>query len=132
MSDFSEHSLKHSLIYQKSIDIFRLTRRIAAYVTNDKDIQSMYLSSKKSDKYANSLILDSLGLVPKVAEFEIQQNPILKLKYAKSLQSFIDRLYSNCIKLERTKIYGKDFVKLLKKELKNLRKIHSLYVKSLL
>ena len=128
----SEYSLRQSVIYQKSIDIFRLTRSIAAYVTNEKNIQSMYMSTKESDRYANNLVMDSLGLVPKIAEIEIQQNPILKLKYAKSLQYFIDNLYKNCIKLEATKIHGKDFVRMLRKELILLKKIHSRYVKSLL
>jgi hypothetical protein len=132
MLDSTEYNLKRSLIYQKSIDIFRLTRSIASYVTNEKNIQSMYMSTKESDRYANSLVMDSLGLVPKIAEIEIQQNPILKLKYAKSLQYFIDNLYNNCIKLEGTKIQGKDFVKMLRKEIKNLREIHKHYVNSLL
>ena len=132
MSESSEYRLKKSLIYQKSIYIFHLSRRIAAYVTNDKDIQAMYLSKKESDKFANNLVMDSLGLVPKVAETEIQQNPVIKLKYAKSLQFFIDNLYANCLKLENTKINGKDFVKMLRKELILLKRIHRRYVNSLL
>jgi hypothetical protein len=132
MSESSEYNLKQSLIYQKSIDIFHLSRRIAAYVTNEKDIQSMYLSNKESDRFANNLVMDSLGLVPKIAETEIQENPMIKLKYAKSLQYFIDSLYTNCLKLESTKINGKDFVRMLRKELILLKRMHKRYVKSLL
>ena len=132
MENTVENSLSQSRIYQKSIEIFRLTRRVASYVTNDKDIHAMHVSKIKSDKYADSLVIDSLGLVPKVVETEIQQNPILKLKYAKSLQYIIDRLYSNCVKLENSKIQGKDFVCVLKKELKSLRKMHNLYLNSIL
>lgn len=132
MVDSKEYKLKRSKIYQKSIEIFRLTRRIAAYVTNDKSISSMYVSEIRSDRYADSLVMDSLGLVPKIAEAEIQQNPVLKLKYTKSLQYLIDRLYTNCVKLENSKIQGKDFVRLLRKELKSLRKMHRLYLNSML
>ncbi|WP_111706709.1 hypothetical protein [Lutibacter citreus] len=132
MPESPENRLKQSRIYQKSIDIFRLTRRIAAYVTNEKDINSMHISKLKSDRYADNLVMDSLGLVPKVAEAEIQQNPVLKLKYAMSLQYIIDRLYINCVKLEDSKIQGKDFVRLLRKELKSLRKMHRLYLNSML
>ena len=132
MFDSTEYNLKQSLIYQKSIEIFHLSRHIAAYVTNEKDIQSMYLSKKESDRFANSLVMDSLGLVPKIAETEIQQNPIIKLKYAKSLQFFIDSLYANCLKLENTKINGKDFVRMLRKELILFKRMHRRYVKSLL
>ena len=93
MQNNKGHNLNQSTIYQKSLDIFRLTRSIAAYVTNDKSINKMYLSKSTPDKYAHILVMDSLGLVPKIAETEIQENPKLKLKYAKSLQYFIDSLY---------------------------------------
>jgi len=132
MQNNKGHNLNQSTIYQKSLDIFRLTRSIAAYVTNDKSINKMYLSNSAPDKYAHILVMDSLGLVPKIAETEIQENPKLKLKYAKSLQYFIDSLYSNCVKLENTKIQGKDFVRLLRKELILLKRMHKRYVKSLL
>ncbi len=127
-----EQNLNKLVIYQKSIDIFKLSRRIAAYITNDKDILSMYRSSKKADKYANNLVMGALGLVPKIAETESQKNPKQKLRYAKSLRYFIDRIYKDCIKLENTKILGKDFVRLLRKELKALRKIHRSYVNSIM
>jgi hypothetical protein len=76
--------------------------------------------------------MNSLGLVPKIAETETQQNPILKLKYAKSLRYFIDSLYEDCLHLERTKINGIDFVRMLRKELILLRRMHKRYVNSLL
>lgn len=127
-----QRDLNQLVIYQKSLDIFKLSRRIASYITHDKDILSMYKSDKKADRYADSLVMDALGLVPQIAETENQKNPRLKLKYAKSLRSSIDRLYSNSIKLEKTKVQGKEFIKLLRKELKHLRKLHKLYVNSLL
>ncbi len=127
-----EQHLNQLVIYQKSLDIFKLARRIASYITNDKAMLSMYLSVNKIDKYADNLVMNAFGLVPKIVETECQENPYLKLKYAKSLRYFIDGLYQNCLQLEGTKIQGKDFVRLLRKELRHLRKIHKHYVKSLL
>jgi len=124
--------LNQLVIYQKSLYIFKLSRHIASYISNDKSVMAMYLSMNKIDKYADNLVMNALGLVPKIVETECQVNPYLKLKYAKSLRYFIDGLYQNCLQLESTKIQGKDFVKLLRKELKKLRIIHKHYVKSLL
>lgn len=132
MSTTYERNLNQLVIYKKSIDIFKLARRVAAYITDDKDIISMYRSGSKSDNYSDNLVMNAFRLVPKIAETESQENPKQKLKYAKSLRYYIDRLYKNCLQLENTKIQGKDFVKLLRKELKNLRKIHKKYVNSLL
>ena len=125
-------NLGQSIIYQKSIDVFKLSRSVASYITDDKDVISMYRSGDKSDNYADNLVMNAFRLVPKVVETETQESPTKKLKYAKSLRYFIDIIYQDCLKLERTKIQGKDFVRLLRNELKSLRKIHRLYVSSLL
>jgi hypothetical protein len=132
MYNSEEQNINQLVIYQKSLYIFKLARRITSYITNDKDILSMYMSDKRSYRYADNLLMNALGLVPKIVETECQENPRLKLKYAQSLRYFIDGLYQNCLQLESTKIQGKDFVRLLRKELRHLRKIHKHYVKSLL
>lgn len=132
MKNYQDNRLNHLNIYQKSLDIFNLSRRIASYITNDKSMLSMYNSAEKSDRYADSLVMNAFGLVPKIVETESEENPGLKLKYAKSLHYFIDVIYEDCLKLERTRIHGKDFVRMLRKELILLRRMHRRYVKSLL
>tara|TARA_R110001583_G_scaffold82774_1_gene219283 strand:+ start:17323 stop:17721 length:399 start_codon:yes stop_codon:yes gene_type:complete len=132
MYNSAQQNINELIIYKKSIDIFKLSRQIASYVTNDKDVISMYRSGCKSDNYADNLVMNAFRLVPKIVEAETQENPRVKLKYAKSLRFFIDRLYQNCLQLENTKIQGKDFVIMLRRELKKLRKIHRNYVSSLL
>ncbi len=132
MSVYQSQNLNQLNIYQKSLDIFKLSRHVASYLTDDKDLISMYRSGNKSDNYADNLVMNAFRLVPKIVETEIQENPSLKLKYAISLRYFIDVIYQDCIRLRSLKIQGLDFVKLLQKELKVLRKIHKHYVKSML
>jgi hypothetical protein len=132
LMNLSEQGLNQLVIYKKSLDVFNLSRRIANYITDDKDIISMYRSGAKVDNYADNLVMNAFRLVPKVVETETQSNPGVKLKYAQSLRYFIDRLYQDCLKLESTKIQGADFVRMLRKELIILKKIHRRYVKSLL
>lgn len=132
MENHSEQTLNNLKIYQKSLDVFNLSRRIASYITNDKPILSLHTSVERSDRYADSLVMNALGLVPKIVETESEENPSLKLKYAKSLHYFIDIIYQDCLKLESTRINGKDFVRMLRKELILLRRMHKRYVKSLL
>ena len=124
-------NINQLIIYKKSLDIFKLSRRVAAYITDDKDLISMYKSGSLSDNYADNLVMNAYRLVPKIVETETQNSISLKLKYAKSLRYFIERIYSDCLKLESIKIQGRDYVQLLRKELKNLQKIHTSYVNSL-
>jgi hypothetical protein len=131
MSIHQSH-LNQLVIYQKSLDIFKLSRRIADYISYDKNILDLQKSKRKEYRYASHIVLDALGLAPKIAETELEKNPSVKLKYAKSLSKFIDRIYSNSLKLEKTRAQGKDFIKLLRKELIQLRELHMHYVNSLL
>ena len=131
MFSTQEQNINQLVIYKKSLDIFKLSRRVAAYITDDKDLVSMYKSGSLSDNYADNLVMNAYRLVPKIVETETQKTMSLKLKYAKSLQYFIERIYQDCLKLESIKIQGKDYVQLLRKELKKLRKIHVNYVNSL-
>jgi len=132
MFNTQEPNINQLVIYRKSLDIFKLSRRVAAYITDDKDVISMYKSGSLSDNYADNLVMNAYRLVPKIVEAETQDNRSLKLKYAKALRYFIERIYEDCIQLESIKIQGKDYVQLLRKELKNLQKIHISYVNSLL
>lgn len=128
----SKNNLNQVLIYRKSLDVFQLSRRVAAYVTDDKSVISMYRSGEKEDNYADNLVMNSFRLVPKVVEVETEVSSVKKLRYAQSLRYFIDRIYQDCLNLERTKIHGKDFVRMLRKELISLKKIHKSYVNSIL
>ena len=132
MGNSYNHTIKNLLIYQKSLDIFELSRRIAAYITDDKDVISMYRSGSRTDNYADNLVMNAFRLVPKIAETENQENAKDKLHYAKSLRRYIDILYKNCTQLENSRIQGQDFVRMLRKELVKLSKIHRRYVNSLL
>ncbi|WP_038527653.1 hypothetical protein [Formosa agariphila] len=132
MSHASNSKINDLIIYQKSLYVFKLSRHIASYITNDKDMMSMHRSGNYIDKFADKLVIDALGLVPKIVETENETNQILKIRYAKSLRFFIDRLYYNSKHLEMSKTNSTDFIKLLRIELKKLRIIHKQYVRSLI
>ena len=82
-------NINQLVIYRKSLDVFKLSRRVAAYITDDKDVISMYKSGSLSDNYADNLVMNAYRLVPKIVEAETQDNRSLKLKYAKALRYFI-------------------------------------------
>jgi len=132
MSPLYNSNITNLNIYRKSLDIFQLSRRVAAYITDDKDVLSMYRSGNKVDNYADNLVMNSFRLVPKVVEVETQTSTVTKLKYAKGLLYFIDRIYQDCIQLEASKINGIDFVRMLRKEIKSLKKIHIKYVNTII
>ncbi len=118
-------------IFKKSIEIFNLSRRIVSYITYDTDVISLHRSKKPINIYADRLVMNALSLVPKVTEIETESDLNLKLKRAKLLRLHIDKLNSDCFNLENTKLPGKEFLRVFRKELKNLQDIHSSYVNSI-
>ncbi|PNW28846.1 hypothetical protein [Formosa algae] len=88
MAQSDNTNIKDLPMYKKSLDVFKLSRHIAAYITYDKDIIAMHTSKNYLDKYADKLVIDALGLVPKIVETENEINPIKKIKQAKALRFF--------------------------------------------
>jgi len=119
-------------IYQKSITVFQLSRQIVSYLTNDKDVMSLHTSKEDIDIYADRLIVNSLGLIPKIVETENEKDIALKLKLAKSFKNSVHYLKNDCNQLTRLNTSGKDFLELLQKELKKLQVEHHSYVNSII
>lgn len=119
-------------IYQKSIGVFNLSRQIVAYLTNDKDVISLHTSKQEIDVYADRLILNSLGLIPKIVEIENEKSITLKLQLSKSFKESVYDLKNDCNYLIQLKTSGNDFLELLQKELENLQAEHHHYMNSIL
>ena len=119
-------------VYKKAIEIFALTRSIASYVTNDKDVLSIHKSNTEIDKYTDSIIMNSLALAPKIAEIETEKSTPIKLRLAKSFESIVMNIDRDCTSLEETKIHGKDYLKLLKVEVKKLKLLYKNYINSII
>ncbi len=119
-------------IYQKSITVFQLSRQIVSYLTNDKDVMSLHTSKEDIDIYADRLIVNSLGLIPKIVETENEKDIALKLKLAKSFKDSVNYLKNDCSQLTQLNTSGKDFLELLQKELKKLQVEHHSYVNSII
>jgi hypothetical protein len=131
MSASKPRKLNQLHLYTKAIDIFKLSRSVVSYISYDKDVLSLANSECKIDQYSSLIIRDALGLAPKIALIEHQKNTNIKEKHALSLEGYINRMYQNSKHLEALVLQGKDFLKLLRKELANFREIHLMYMKSL-
>ncbi len=118
-------------VYTKALEIFRLSRGVAAYLSYDKNILQMQTHQGTVDFYAGDLVLDSLGLAPKIAAAETQKNYIVKMKYADSLKKLTSRLIKQCERIELTSTEGKEFVELLRIEIKKFKKLQRAWVATL-
>ncbi len=115
--------LPQSPLYQKAIDIFALSRSISHYFVEDLN----YLENDgKEDPhiyFTGDIVQQSISLAPEILKAESQPFAEDKQRHAASVTRLTNLLYSNCERLERTHSNGRDFLPVLRKELKKFRKL---------
>lgn len=117
-SQFSSQTL-----YQKALDIFTLSRSISTYL--NQDLCGLdFDGSEDSDIYfTGDIIQQSYNLASEIINAERERFSEKKYKHIEILDQLTYKLYNNCKRLENSKSNGKDYLPILKKELKKFRKL---------
>ncbi len=123
MSTNTPLNLSELPIYQKALDIFALSQDISLYLNYD-------LSSLKEDGsedaniyFSGDIVQQSVSLVPEIVNAEKERFSDRKYKHINSLKRLTNMLYKNSYRLERSNSNGKDFLPILRNELKKFKKL---------
>ena len=110
-------------IYKKAIEIFALSQSISMYLNHD-------LSSLKSDGsedsniyFSGDIVQQSVSLAPEIANAELERDSDRKYKHIASLRRLTNTLYKNSYRLEYSNSNGKDFLPILRSELKKFKQL---------
>ena len=110
-------------IYKKAIDIFALSQSISSYLNQD-------LSGLKEDGtednniyFSGDIVQQSVSLAPEIANAELQRHSDRKYKHLASLKRLTNMLYKNSYRLEKSNSNGKDFLPILRSELRKFKKL---------
>ncbi len=115
--------LPQSPLYQKAIEIFTLSRRISHYFVDDLNQLQPNGAENPNIYFTGDIVQQSISLAPEILKAENQPHSKDKRKYAASVTRLTNRLYKNCEHLERTHSNGRDFLPILRSELKKFRKL---------
>lgn len=125
------NNLHYSPLYQKALEIFRLSRNISHYFVDDLG----YLQSNgKEDPhiyFSGDIVQQSNSLAPEILKAESQTYSEDKHRHAASVNRLTNRLYKNCERLEKSASNGKDFLPILRRELKVFRKLQRTWMLTL-
>lgn len=123
MSTHSFGNNNHSAIYNKALEIFSLARNISAYISYD--LVPLQSNGKEDPNiyFSGDIVQQSVSLGPNILKAENQPFSEEKHKYAASVIRLSNLLYKNCERLENVSSNGKDFLPLLRKEIKKFRKL---------
>ena len=118
-------------VYQKALDIFTLSQNISTYLNHD-------LSNLKTDGsedldiyFSGDIIQQSVSLVPEIMNAELERYSDRKHKHLDSIKRLTNKLYKNSYKLERSNSNGKDFLPILRSELKKFKKLQNIWMLTL-
>lgn len=118
-------------VYQKALEIFALSQNISTYLNHD-------LSSLKSDGsedsniyFSGDIVQQSVSLVPEIVNVEMECSSEKKRKHLASLRKLTNKLYKNSYRLEKSNSNGKDFLPILRSELKKFKKLQSSWMLTL-
>ncbi|WP_242087515.1 hypothetical protein [Aestuariivivens sediminis] len=110
-------------IYRKAQEIFALSQNISVYLNHD-------LSHLKDDGtedgniyFSGDIVQQSVSLAPEIINAELERHSERKYKHIASLKRLTNLLYKNSYRLEKSNSNGKDFLPILRRELKKFKKL---------
>lgn len=110
-------------VYRKAMDIIMLSRSISTYLNQDLSYLKPDGSEDDSIYFSGDIVQQSTCLAPEIINAERERFSEKKHKHLESLERLTSKLYSNCRRLERANSNGRDYVPILKGELKTFKRL---------
>lgn len=123
---------KSHAFYRKALELRDVTRQLAAYVSFNQDASDSYSLSSHRTVIASSLLEDALLIPIQIEEAEKANSHDLRLNSAKYVSIMTKNILSYCNGLERDGMKEKEYLNLLRSEIKSFRKSFKVWRRSLL
>ena len=112
-----------SPIHKKALEILTLSSQISNYLVPDlANIQSNGFEDPNI-YFTGDIVQQSSNLAPEIINAERERFSDKKHKHIESIERLTYHLDKNCKRLENTKSNGKDYLPILRNELKKFRKL---------
>ena len=125
------HNFPKSPLYNKAIDIFTLSRNISNYLVDDFNSKSNYIEEHPGIYFSGDIVQQSNSLAPEILKAERNMFQEDRVKHLASIEKLTFSLTKNCDRLEKLPSNGRDFLPILRKELKKFRKLQRSWMMTL-
>ena len=109
-------------VYQKALELGKMSRAIASYVSYNKDILKLYQSNSHRDNIAGSLLTDTILISEKIALVENSSSYSERTRTLTFINIMIRNINSYCTGLEKDGVKEKEYLNLLRTEIKSFRR----------
>jgi len=118
-------------IYRKSLDLLKMSREIVSYVSYNKDLLKLYQSNSHRDNIADSLLTDSILIPQQIAAAERSESYAVRMQSATFINIIIRNINSYCLGLEKDGVKEKEYLNLLRNEIKSFRGMYKVWKRSM-
>ena len=115
--------LSNSPIYRKALEIFTLSKNISQYLVHDLSRLDKDGKEHPDIYFTGDIVQKSVSMFPEIAHAESKTFSEEKQRHAASVLHLTKALYKNCERLEQSVPNGKEFIALLRNELKRFKKM---------
>lgn len=122
---------KNKKLHKQALEILMLSRSISNYLIQDLAPLQNNGTENPTIYFTGDIIRQSDSLAPKIIKAESQVFQDDRIKHANSLRNLTNSLYKNCKRLEHTESNGKEFLVLLRHELKKFKRLQRNWMLSL-
>ena len=127
----SQENLSSVPLYRKALDLCKMSREIASYVTYNKDLLKLYQSNSHRDIIADSLLTDAILIPQQIAYAEYSNCHASRMKSATYISIMTRNILSYCKGLEMDGVKEKEYLNLLRIEIRSFRRLYHKWKKSL-
>lgn len=110
-------------IYRKAQEIFALSQNISLYLNHDLSGLKEDGSEDTNIYFSGDIVQQSVSLAPEIENAELERFSDRKHKHVDTLKRLTNMLYKNSYRLERSNSNGKDFLPILRSELKKFKQL---------
>jgi len=118
-------------VYKKALDLCNMSREIASYVSYNKDLLKLYKSNSLRDNIADSLLTDAIIIPQKIAQAEHATSNNIRTKNILLISIMTRNILSYCKGLEMDGLKEKEYLNLLRKEIKSFRVLYKVWKRSI-
>lgn len=109
-------------VYQKALELREISKAIASYISMQRDVITRYQSMSLRDTIADSLVNDTVLIPEQIAQAEYSKSYAERASSASFINIMIRNINSYCLGLEKDGVKEKEYLNLLRAEIKSFRK----------
>lgn len=131
MNSKLNNSLPLSPLHKKAQEIFTLSSHISKYLAQDLATSNSNGYEDPNIYFTGDIVQQSISLAPEIEKAESKIFSEERHEHVLSLSHLTNLLYKNCERLEKTSSNGKEFLPLLRNELKKFKKLQHTWMLTL-